>query len=422
MNKSVSYQTLTQARFLFFLLAMLGLSTVTRAQFFDELSNPQVTVNIVHPPGLGLKINKVAFNTATGNCSEQINDALIQDFVNSKVDVIDRANLNAILAEHNLNSSGYIDQANAVALGKIIGPSALITAKVLRCETKREKLTGTEERYDSKTKRNYPVKYYISRLTIFLKVSVQTVDLTTGRIFAAKVFDYAPYQETKSYDGIPEPPSEFECQERAYKVFTFDVHKLFFAWTEPVLLYFFDDKDGGLKQAYQALKAGDLEGTYKLSVQNLENCKHIAGIKPKLLAHAYYNLGMSYMIQNDFDKAIENFQQAQLLKPGNIISSAVSDCVKAKNLMAELQKVEDKAAFEAQSVQASKENTAKEQDTNSLKNADIITLTQKKLPKALIIQKIKTSPCKFDTSTDALVVLTNAGVSEDVILLMMEKK
>jgi len=57
-----------------------------------------------------------------------------------------------------------------------------------------------------------------------------------------------------------------------------------------------------------------------------------------------------------------------------------------------------------------------------LRNADIITLTQKKLPNLLILQKIKTTNCKFDTSTDALVALTNAGVSEDVIVLMMEKK
>jgi tetratricopeptide (TPR) repeat protein len=404
------------------LFVFFGIATISKAQFFDELSNPQVTVNINHPPGLGLKINKVAFNAATGNCSEQINDALIQDFVSSKVDVIDRANLNTILAEHNLNTSGYIDQTSAVAIGKIIGPSALITAKVLRCETKKENLSGTEEKYDYKTKQKYYVKYYIERITTFLKVSIQTVDLTTGRIFAAKVFDYAPYLENKSYDGVPEAPSEFDNQERAYKALTLEVHKLFFAWTEQSVLYFFDDKDGGLKQAYQALKVGDIDGSFKLSVQNLETCKKSSDIKPKILAHAYYNLGMSYMIRNEYDKAIENFQEAQVLKPGRIISNTMSDCVKAKNLLIEMQKVDDKAAIEAQKIQTNTENAAKAQESTTLKNADVIALVQKKLPTSLILQKIKTSNCKFDTSTDALVALTNAGVSEDVIMLMMEKK
>ncbi|MGB4414677.1 MAG: hypothetical protein WBI53_07305, partial [Paludibacter sp.] len=62
------------------------------------------------------------------------------------------------------------------------------------------------------------------------------------------------------------------------------------------------------------------------------------------------------------------------------------------------------------------------QENSTLKNADIITLTQKKLPNSLIIQKIKTSNCKFDTSTDAMINLTTAGVSEDVIIEMMNKK
>lgn len=422
MKKPVIFKSMISLKFIVMVFVFLGITTITKAQFFDELSNPQVTVNINHPPGLGLKINKVAFNAATGNCSEQINDALIQDFVSSKVDVIDRANLNSILAEHNLNTSGYIDQTSAVAIGKIIGPSALITAKVLRCETKRENLTGTEEKYDYKTKQKYYVKYFIAKITILLKVSIQTVDLTTGRIFAAKVFDYAPFQENKSYEGVPEAPSEFDNQERVFKVLTSDVHKMFFAWTEPSVLYFFDDKDGGLKQAYQALKAGDIDGSFKLSVQNLETCKKTSDIKSKILAHAYYNLGMSYMIRNEYDKAIENFQEAQVLKPGKIISNTMSDCVKAKNLLIEMQKVDDKAAIEAQKIQSDTENAAKAQESSTLKNADIITLTQKKLPNSLIIQKIKTSNCKFDTSTDALVALTNSGVSEDVIVLMMEKK
>jgi len=400
----------------------LTISTISNAQFFDKLSNPQISVNIIHPPGLGLKINKVAFNTATGNCSDQVIDALIQDFVNSKVDVVDRANLNAILSEHNLNSSGYIDQTSAVSIGKIIGPSALITVKVLRCETKKENLNGTEKKYDYKSKTEYLVKYYIARTTAFLKVSVQTVDLTTGRIFAAKMFDYAPQKENKSYEGIPEAPSEIDGQEIAFNSLSQDVHKLFFSWTETSVLYFFDDSDGGLKQAFQTLKSGDIENAYKLSVQNLETCKKTPNIKPKILAHAYYNLGMTYMIRSEYDKAIENLQESQILRPGDIVTNAISECIKANNLMKEMQRVDTKAAIEAQKALATSENSAKAQENSSLKNADIITMTQKKIPNSLIIQKIKTSNCKFDTSTDAIVALTSAGVNEDVISLMMEKK
>ena len=60
----------------------LTLSIYSSAQFFSELSNPKVKINIEHPAGIGLKINKIAFNSSIdGNWGDQINDALIQDFV-----------------------------------------------------------------------------------------------------------------------------------------------------------------------------------------------------------------------------------------------------------------------------------------------------------------------------------------------------
>ena len=401
-----------------FLFAFMGVSAVTNAQFFDELANPQVTVKITHPPGLGLKVNKVAFNPSSGNLSSQAVDALIQDFVNNNVDVIDRQNLNAILSEHDLNASGYIDKASAVAIGKIIGPSALITVKVLRGEIKNENLKGSEKKYNAQTKQNYLVNYFIAKATFFLKISIQTVDLTTGRIFSAQMLDYSPSRENKSYEGIPQAPSEFELQELALNWFTKDVHKMFFTWTEPTTLYFFDDKEGGLKDAFKALKGGNNELAYKLSMQNLESCKQMPGIKPKILAHAYYNAGMSYMINNEYDKAIDNFQEAQRLRPGDIVKNAIADCIKAETLNQELQRVDEKAAFESQKI----DNTAKAQEKSTLRNEDIITLTQKKLPTALIITKIKTTDCKFDTSTDALVKLSEAGVNDDVLMEMMNKK
>lgn len=405
-----------------FLFAFLGISTMSNAQFFDELSNPKVTVPITHPPGLGLIVNKVAFNPSSGNCSEQVIDALIQDFVNAKVDVIDRSNLNSILAEHNLNASGYIDKTNAVAIGKILGPSALITVKVSRCETQKKQDKGTEKRYNYQTKQEYYVNWYSSTTTVYFKASIQTTDLTTGRIFSAQVFEYTPGLFNKSYDGMPEAPSEFDVQAKVFSLFTSDVHKLFFSWVEPTVLYYMDDKDGGLKNAFQALKAGNIDGAYQLSIKNLETCKQTSDIKPKILAHAYYNVGMSYMINNEYDKAIENFQESQILRPGNIVTNAISDCRKAKNLSLEMQKVDEKAAFEAQKSQNETDNVVKAQENSTLKNVDIITLTQKKLPNSLIIQKIKTSNCKFDTSTDAMINLTTAGVSEDVIIEMMNKK
>ncbi len=47
-------------------------------------------------------------------------------------------------------------------------------------------------------------------------------------------------------------------------------------------------------------------------------------------------------------------------------------------------------------------------------------MTEQKLPEAIILRKIQTSNCRFDTSGEALVALTKAGVSENVVMAMMD--
>jgi hypothetical protein len=53
-------------------------------------------------------------------------------------------------------------------------------------------------------------------------------------------------------------------------------------------------------------------------------------------------------------------------------------------------------------------------------NADVVKLVQAKLSDAIVIGKIKSSPCRFDLSTDALIKLKEANLSDAVIQAMTE--
>jgi len=55
-----------------------------------------------------------------------------------------------------------------------------------------------------------------------------------------------------------------------------------------------------------------------------------------------------------------------------------------------------------------------------LTNDDVVKMVQVKLADSVIIAKIKSSTCAFDTSTDALVKLKTAGVSDAVLQAMVE--
>lgn len=404
-----------------FCLTILAIHKNSSAQFFDRLSNPQLTVSLTHPPGFGIKVNKVAFGPATGNCSEQIVDALISDFVSNNIEVVDRSNLNTILQEHAFTISGSVDKTSAASLGKILGPSVLIFLNVQRCASQQDKLYDKETKYDAQSKVNYQVYSFISRTRVFLKVSVRTVDLATGRIFAAQSLEYSPEKSNKSYQGYPEFPTTFEVQDIAIRYAVGDIHKMYLPWSENRSLYFFDNKDYNLKDAYKALKNENIDQAFELSKQSLENCRKDEKAKNKILSHANYNLGMCYMLRSEYDSAIKYFNEAKDLKSGSIVTDAIADCQRAKLLSESLQRVEDKASLEAAKTQLTEEKNVQSETANTLTNKSIIDMVQLKLPESIIIQKIKSSKCKFDTTPDALANLTKSGVNEKVVMAMIEK-
>ena len=50
-----------------------------------------------------------------------------------------------------------------------------------------------------------------------------------------------------------------------------------------------------------------------------------------------------------------------------------------------------------------------------LHNEDVIQMVHAKLSDEVIVAKIKSSPCKFDTSPDQLIKLKSAGASDEVL-------
>ncbi|MFI5186263.1 MAG: CsgG/HfaB family protein [Chitinophagales bacterium] len=404
-------------------LFILTLYLNSYTQIFERFSNPQITVNIQHPPSLGLKINKIAFGQATGICADQIVDALVSDFVKNSVEVVDRENLNAILAEHKLTLSGYVDQTSAAAIGKILGPSVLIFVKVQQCSTQQDRLYNIETKYNSNTKTNQQVYAYIARTRTHMTVSIQSVDLATARIFAAQTLNYSPEKSNKSYDGYPEYPPEFDLKNAAIQLAVNDIHRMYLPWYEFTKLYFFDDKDFNLKQAFQALKGNNLEQAFDLSMQNLDACKKDEKAKDKILCHAYYNVGMCYMLRNQYDSALAYLNEAERARDENIVKEAIADCQKARSVQQSMRQVEARASFQEKQNQMKEERNQQEEAANLLTNDGVIEMVKLKLSDAIIIQKIKTAPqWKFDTTPKALASLTKAGVSEKVITAMIEKQ
>jgi hypothetical protein len=74
---------------------------------------------------------------------------------------------------------------------------------------------------------------------------------------------------------------------------------------------------------------------------------------------------------------------------------------------------------DVQSNPAPNSNPAPDRSVSSLTNEDIITMQRQGLGSDLILKKIKSTRCAFDTSPEALRELTASGVSDKVVLGML---
>lgn len=320
----------------------LFVGNVGLAQFWDTF-NPRVGVQLVHPPGWGVELTRVAFAPAHGQCSNQLLDPVVALFVDAGVEVVDRRRLDSILAGRRLDTNGSVDAESAVEPGRKLGSGVLLSFRVTRCETEKKPGHRDQDEGEKGVRR-----FFVATTKAELKGSLQVVDLTTGRVLKAEPFESHPARQVELEGRMPDFPPENELLDEAiFDVVNNQVRRLFFPWSETRDLIFYDDSECGMKQAYRILKAGDTEGALRASLGAVEACKATPGIKPKYVGRAHYNVGMARLLLGDYDGALDSFQETVRLNPGDIVTEAIAQCVRARQLRAELQRYEGRASHEA---------------------------------------------------------------------------
>lgn len=351
-----------------FLIFLLFTSTVY-SQWYASLTNPNVSVVLTHPPKLMLKIDRIAFYPDYKNSSRELCDYLMTHFVNERsIDIIDREHLNQILMEQNLSISGRIDPATSAKLGKLLGSAAFVFVKVYRDKHEKKHLT---EKYKSDGKEKIK---YISKINVSFKVSLQTTDLTTGRIFQANIIEKSKdAQNTKYEDGYPEFPSVENLREQMIKEVVTEVSTYFLNWKEHLSPVFFNDKICGMKEAYNALDSGSLEEATRLSIKTLECVKSNHSIKAKHKSRAYYNLGMCYFLDKKYDQAAELFRKAYSIKDYGMYKDAANNSLRAKQVEEDLLKVEEMAPLNSENEQQEMIEETNEPESTQVQDTDTDT-------------------------------------------------
>jgi tetratricopeptide (TPR) repeat protein len=118
---------------LFFSCVSAGKNGIT--EFADVLSLDEVieqsAVEIATKLTPGVRIAIVAFEAESDNLAGYVMDELTGSFVNSRLEVADRNNLEYVFKELNLQMSGIVDDDSAAGVGKFLGAAYVITGQLL---------------------------------------------------------------------------------------------------------------------------------------------------------------------------------------------------------------------------------------------------------------------------------------------------
>ncbi|MDP1830782.1 MAG: CsgG/HfaB family protein [Geothrix sp.] len=326
-------------------ITLASLSLPVQAQFWSELANPKVEVTVIHPPGMGLKVERLAFAPARDLNSRELADALTADLVQSRqVEVVDRAHLDAVLKEQELGASGYIEPATIARLGKLLGPSVLVIVNVNRSDLSRNQSTKEERSRDYKTKQDVVRLKRTSITSLDFSATVQVVDLSTGRVFGAQRLEDSPSLSNTSYEGFPAYPRDSDVRRLAFETAKVKVLRMLLAWSEVRKLTFFDDEVFGMAKAHQRLRSGDLRGAMDLALDGLDQSKRDKGQKPKYYPRAQYNVGIIRFIQGQYEEALPYLRTALDMQPdASIFQTALRECREAIELQEALRRSESRS-------------------------------------------------------------------------------
>jgi tetratricopeptide (TPR) repeat protein len=250
-------------------------------------------------------------------------------------EILERSQLDALLAEHNFSISGMVDESSAVEMGQILGVEALVYGSVnvfrMYDEGTREKLrikTGEETYTDKKGKKKTRSVYddIMAPGTIRrgeLDLTIKIVSVESGLIVAQKN-ERQTFEKTKinhAQASQTKLPGKGEIEKKLID----DALSAFSRYVVPYVMKGKVRWDGNCSgedcdQAFSFLEldmldeaAQILDSKVEKAAKNAKNRKKNLG-KDKKYAALYYNLGLIAELKGDTKRALECYTEALKLR------------------------------------------------------------------------------------------------------------
>lgn len=290
------------------------------AQCVEELIYPKVYYKSVQMPLLGLKIDQAVIRSVSGDCSEQIksilNESLQQD-LNQRL-FEDKAHISCDSNSLDLVLPYYQQFDSLLIKG---GRGVEIDIKVIQCSTTFNSDLCLHER-----KVNFISSTYMSRTSVNLHVVVYFYDKNSSLLLKQESWNLSSCKENRSNERQPPTPQEEDVQKMVFEELSDKINRLIFPWVDNVGILFMNDRSFGIKEAYKKLQEGDIDSAFTKSKAILRNCINSPKVGKRALAHAYYNVGVLYLVKGDYEKALENLSEAKRIRPCTSVTYALGLC------------------------------------------------------------------------------------------------
>jgi hypothetical protein len=381
------------------LAAAVGLLTLA----FPAFAEKKASIKIYHPASLGeaLAGKRVLMGKVSGNCAEEFAGLFADDLRRHGITVFDRAGVDAVLADHDLRIASLSDPDAAMEASGFLGPSLMFSVEVPLCEARERDTTiegGIPAAYNSRAE---------SRFT----ATIHAMDLTNGRELAANTINVDLQKETQSVNGVAEHRGPKDARKMAVQRAAVLAQRMYAPWTETWEVPFRDENTCGLREAGNLLAAGDYEGVVRLSRASTDSCVQ----NSETAGDAWYDLGVGYMLVQNYDQALSAFEQAQKLHRRRMLKEAILGCQRIKVFIEDMAPLWQNAVVEAQ-------QRAEAQADIMLTNGFIIGLVRGNAAEGDIIGMIAAKPGRFSLAAEDLAVLKKAAVPASVISAMREKQ
>lgn len=293
---------------------------------------PSARVPVLEPAEINLRgIDKIAVGNISGNVGPSMSDLLTSRlFESGKFTVVDRNNLNRIMKEQELDSSGAVDTATAVKMGKLIGAACLVAGNAnMQYQLRRWRDRPWKDK-EGKWHQTCWVKG-----TAKVSSTLRVIGLTTGQILAVKSIYKEESNSNFADRQWPLDPDRDALVSKAENDTIDKFMKMIAPYTVYVTVTFEKSKLPESKAGVDFAK----KGLWKDALAQFKLAKTEHPTDPC----CWYNLGLGYEYNFMFRKAINAFEEANKIKPSD---KYISEIANVNKLREQRYRLEQQGAIE----------------------------------------------------------------------------